>query len=105
MKDEPITPDDIIEMLSKEKSIKGKKIRLTPQKTVNKPELKPYVDKILKAIGVKNAWISDKSSFGDFAFLEEEDLGRMSEELGVYIEWTSLLGETAERMQENEQSR
>lgn len=102
MKDEPITPDDIIEMLSKEKSIKGKKIRLTSQKTVNKPELKPYVDKILKAIGVKTAWISDKSSFGDFAFLEEEDLGRMSEELGVYVEWESLLGETAERMQENE---
>lgn len=102
MSDEPITPDDIIELLSKEKSIEGKKIRLTPQKTVNRPDLKPYIDKILKAIGVKNAWISDKSSFGDFAFLEEDDLATIRVELGVYVEWTSLLGETAETMKENE---
>ena len=102
MNDEPITPDDIIEVLSKNKSTKGKKIRLTPQKTVNSPELRPYVDKILKALGVESAWVSDLSSFGDFVFLGEEELKTIGEELGVYIEWTSLLGETAEKMKEND---
>lgn len=46
------------------KLAKEKKIVFAPQERIK--QLQPYVDKVLKAIGVKGAWVSDESTLGDF---------------------------------------
>ena len=95
---DPIRPDDIVEVLSNNPETKGRKIVLTPQNKVNQAELKPCVDKILKAIGVKSAWVSDKSEMGDFEPVVK-DLNDVAVKLGSdSLGWGDRIHEVAERM-------
>lgn len=94
-----ITPDDIMEVLSNDEEIKDKKVVFTSGCKVNSEELKPYVDKILAAIGIQSAWLSDKSAFGDFSpILNNDKMIGIRHKIGVEVEYSSLIWETAEKM-------
>lgn len=101
MNNEPITNEEIKEVLNKAPETKGKKVQFpsSPQK-VNAEHLQPYVKKILKSIGVKNAWLSDGSSLGDFSvILDEESLPEVQTELGLdSLGWRDPIHEIAQRM-------
>src|ERR1019366_9445507 len=102
MSDEYISKSDIEEVLANAPEVKGKKIVWPKQNKVK--ELRPWLDEILKAVGVKSAYISDDSSIGDFEILffdAEVDFGEgptkrcslksVSEALGVEVTFKDLL--------------
>ncbi len=71
------------------------------EKIVNSEEFKPYVDKILKAIGIRSAWLTDKSSFGDFSpVLDNEKMKGIRQKIGVEVDYHSLISVTAQKMKE-----
>jgi hypothetical protein len=68
---------------------------------VNSEELQPYVDRIKQAIGIQSAWLSDKSAFGDFSpILNNEKMKGIRHKVGVDVEYSSLIWETAQRMKD-----
>lgn len=79
-----------------------KEIRFpTAAQAVNSDALKPYVDKILKSIGVRSAWLTDKSSFGDFSpVLNNEKMKGIKQKIGVEVDYSSLIWATAQKMKE-----
>jgi hypothetical protein len=105
-----ITRSDIEYVLANDPTTKGKKISWPKADKVK--ALRPWLDEILKAIGVRSAYISDQSSIGDFEPLFEDgemDFGEkgpekrcslksVSEDLGVEVAFKDLLIDVAERM-------
>jgi hypothetical protein len=104
-----ITKAEIKEVLAQSSETKGKEIHWPTQEKAK--ELRPWVDKILEGIGVKKgAFISDKSSIGDFEvfFVEggfdvvpienRTTLKKLSEQLGVEVSFSDLLVDVADIM-------
>ena len=63
MCDKPITKAEIGKGIQ-EIIPPGTKVEFSPQNEIEL--LKPWVDKVLEAIGVSSAWVSDRSILGDF---------------------------------------
>lgn len=59
--------------------------------------LEAWVDQIMKLICPDYIFISDMSAIGDFD-VEEEDMPRLSKELGVEVKITDLVVDVAQRM-------
>lgn len=89
----------------------GKKIVMAPTDVVNAPNVTKNVDRLLVLIGkymtdgdpqewALECWVSDMSSFGDFA-LEDEELAEIGTILNLKLEHSDLLGDVAMKMSGN----
>ena len=75
--------------------MKKKKIELASDERIG--YLQTWVDQVMEAVCPEYIFISDESSIGDFP-PEDEDLPRISKELGVDVKLTDLIVDVAQRM-------
>ena len=96
--DKPLTKDEIIETLAKNPVVSGRKIVFTPRDRVE--ELKPWVERVLEAIHLKNAWVSDRTMIRDFC-MSRERLADVEDKLNLFgITNNDFIVDVARRLKE-----
>lgn len=75
--------------------LKGYTITSAPQDRITR--LEAQVDKILIALGHREAWVTDESMINDFD-IEEHELEKLSADLGVKVSLDDYIADVAERM-------
>jgi hypothetical protein len=63
--------------------------------------LEPYVDRVLQAIGIAQAWVSNESQISDFG-LSDEELARAAKELGLPVQRGDYLWKVARALAERD---
>lgn len=82
---------------SSSNGMKKKKIEFASDERIG--YLQTWVDQIMGAICPEYLFISDESGIGDFD-VEDEDLPRLSKELGVPVKLGDLIVDVAQRMKD-----
>lgn len=84
---------------------KGKKLKFecAPRLSTESPELRPFMEKVLKALGHPDAFVTDESTVWEFVFSYEgkaksAKLRRISKALGFKIKGGEYLIDLAERL-------
>lgn len=76
-----------------------KTITMAPSDQVE--AIQPFVDKVLEALGVPEAMITNESEMGHFRDDEDEDdAGRVAQKLGAEFSWDDTVVEVAMRLME-----
>jgi hypothetical protein len=78
-----------------ENPLEDKPIEFAPQDAISL--FSAEVDEIMEAIGIKAVFISDESMVADF-YLDEEDLKKASEKLGIAITDNDYIAELAAKL-------
>lgn len=77
--------------------MKKKKIEFAS--TTRLSYLEPWVDQVMNSVCPEYLLISDLSAIGDFD-VEEEDMPRLSKELGVPVQLSDVIVDVAQRMKD-----
>ena len=99
---------DGVKMIVKSYPAKNTKIELAPYDKTD--ELRPYVNKVLKALGHKDALVTDESYVSDFLpFLGSQGrkeafvkFSRKMKKMGIDVDYIDSVIDVAQRLKDNE---
>ena len=75
-------------------------VESAPQERVGEESLKPYLRRILDALRIENAWISDESLLSDFIGSDIARLAELERILSIKLSKSQYLFEIAERLRD-----
>lgn len=94
--DRDLTPAEIERAIQEQE---GVEVRFPSGNRIK--EYRPWVDEIIKDLGLSSTFVSDPSTLGDFAFLEDKDIVELGEKWGFPVKREDYIWEIAKKLKES----